>query len=309
MTNPALAWAGGELTGPEPTFVRTRPWAEVWRIEAVEGRWWLKINSAATAYEPHVLEVLSGSGTTLLPAVRTHPTQPWSLLADAGRSARDVLAAAPPEERIAFWSALLPAYAELQRSVDAAPLRAAGLPDLSAGSLLAVYDELVADGGWYVPAVAPELTADQWAQIRAAGPRLAAAAQRLAETRPPAIQHDDLHDGNVFVSDGRTMIIDWGDAVLAHPFGTLLVSLDVLAAQLDCSRDDPRLRPVAEGYLEVWRTGGESRAELDRELGLAVRTAALSRAAGWRRALGTPESGRELGFADAVAHWMTRVVV
>jgi hypothetical protein len=87
----------------------------------------------------------------------------------------------------------------------------------------------------------------------------------------------------------------------------LLITLDVLASQLDCNRDDPWLAPVRDAYLEVWRTGGESTAELHRELDLAVRTGGLARAAAWRRALGSPEAGRQLDFADAVAHWMVRL--
>jgi len=86
---------------------------------------------------------------------------------------------------------------------------------------------------------------------------LAEVARRLADGLPPTVQHDDLHDGNVFTRDGRTMLIDWGDAVFAHPFGTLLVTRGVLAAQLEVTADDAQLRRVTDAYLEAWRTGGK----------------------------------------------------
>jgi len=251
--------------------------------------------------------VLARSGSALLPAVRPHPDQPWALIADAGVSARELLADAEPEQRIGFWMDVLPPYAELQQTVSVADLRGAQLPDLSPAALLTTFDALVEQSEWFTTAVAPELEVEQWDRILASRTPLAAAADRLAGGIPPALQHDDLHDGNVFRRGSTNLIIDWGDAVLAHPFGTLLVTLDVLAYQLDCARTDPRVVGVQEAYLEVWRTRGDSRADLSAELDLAVRTAGLGRAAAWRRALGTPTAGLEVGDADAVARWLGRL--
>jgi hypothetical protein len=218
-----------------------------------------------------------------------------------------LLADAEPEQRIRFWIDVLPAYAELQRTVPVADLRRAQVPDLSPAALLAAFDALVEEPEWFTEAAAPGLDPEQWDRILAARWRLEDAADRLAGGTPPTLQHDDLHDGNVFRRGSANLIIDWGDAVLAHPFGTLLVTLDVLASQLDCARTDPLIVRVQEAYLEVWRTRGDSRADLSAELDLAVRTAGLGRAAGWRRALGTPTAGLELGDADAVAHWLGRL--
>jgi hypothetical protein len=251
--------------------------------------------------------VLARSGSPLLPAVRTHPDRPWTLIADAGVAARELLADAEPEQRIGFWIDVLPAYAELQRTVPVADLRQAQVPDLSPAALTATFDALVEEPEWFSTTVAPELDSEQWDRILASRSRLADAADRLAGGIPPTLQHDDLHDGNVFRRGSANLIIDWGDAVLAHPFGTLLVTLDVLAYQLDCDRTDPRIVRVQDAYLEVWRTVGDSRADLSAELDLAVRTAGLGRAAGWRRALGTPSAGLALGDADAVAHWLGRL--
>ena len=47
---------------------------------------------------------------------------------------------------------------------------------------------------------------------------------------PETIQHDDLHDGQVFVRDGRYLLLDWGDACVSHPFFTLAVTLDGVIA-------------------------------------------------------------------------------
>jgi hypothetical protein len=289
------------------SYLRARPWAEIWRLDAASGRWWLKVNAAGTAYEARLLPVLAQTGSPLVPETVCHPTEPWCLVADAGRSAREALQDAEPDTRIGFWARVMAEYAELQRSAEPAALHSIGVPDLSASALLDRFDEIVTDEPWFTAEVAPELSPPDRERIRACRSRLAEAVARLADARPATIQHDDLHDANVFGEAGAVRIIDWGDASLAHPFGTLLITLDVLAHQLGCSRDDRRLSPVRDAYLQAWRTGGESAFELHRELDLAVRTGALARAAAWRRALGSPEAGQELDFADAVAHWMARL--
>ena len=253
----APAWALAQLGPSEVTHLRSRPWAEIWRVDSAAGRWWLKVNAAGTAYEARLLAELARTGSPLVPNSLSHPTEPWCLVADAGRSARDALQRAAPGERIGFWTAVLAGYAELQQAAVPDALRSVGLPDLSAGALLDRFDEVLTDRRWFAAEVAPELSRQDWEAVRACRPRLAIAAAMLADGRPATVQHDDLHDGNVFGQTAAVRIIDWGDASLAHPFGTLLVTLDVLAAQLQCSRDDPELDPVRDGYLEVWRTAGE----------------------------------------------------
>ncbi len=307
MEAAAVAWAREVLAPDRATWIRTRPWAEVWRLDTADDRYWLKINFRRTVYEPRLLELLHRSGAELLPRCIAHGSQPWVLIRDAGQSAREAFADVEPARRIAFWCGVLAEYAELQRAAGHLDLTAVGVPDFSAAQLLARFDEVLAEPGWLTPELAPELDADRFERIRACRPLLADAARRLADGLPATVQHDDLHDGNVFTRDGRTMLIDWGDAMLAHPFGTLLVTLRVLAAQLDVDRDDPQLRPVIDAYLEVWRTGGESAAELQRQLDLALRTGTLGRAAGWQRALGDPEVAVEHDFGDAVPYWLLQL--
>jgi hypothetical protein len=199
-------------------------------VDAATGRWWLKVNASDTAYEARLLPELARAGSSLVPDSRSHPTEPWCLVADAGQSARDALRDAEPGARIGFWTGVLAEYADLQRAAEPAALRSVRLPDLSAGALLDRFDEVAADQRWFTADMAPELSRNDWEQIRGCRPLLAEAAARLADARPATVQHDDLHDGNVFGGADGVRIIDWGDASLAHPFGTLLITLDVLAS-------------------------------------------------------------------------------
>lgn len=285
--------------------MRSRPWAAVGRLETDDGVWWLKVNFAQTTYEPGLLQLLTQLDPALLPRCRTHPTQPWALIADAGRSARDVLAGTTRERQVAFWCELLPRYAELQQASTRHGWAGLDVPDLSPDRLLDRFDEAVADSRWFHPEVAPELTDAELDRIRGCRPALGRAAELIGHGLPPAIQHDDLHDGNVLLDGDDVRIIDWGDAVVAHPFGSLLVTRRSLANRWQVADDDPSLARVQDAYLDAWRTAGESASALAEQADLAVRTGALSRAAGWIRALGDPAAGQRLGFADAPSGWLS----
>ena len=98
-------------------------------------------------------------------------------------------------------------------------------------------------------------------RFREAATRVDALCERLdrysiAET----IQHDDLHDGQVFVRDGVELVLDWGDACISHPFFTLSVTLEgVISWGLDDVQDSVDLTPFRDAYLEPYVTasGGE----------------------------------------------------
>src|SRR5436309_3521221 len=50
-------------------------------------------------------------------------------------------------------------------------------------------------------------------RLRALIPEFARACSELAAYGiPETLQHDDLHDGNVFVRDGAYVFFDWGDS-------------------------------------------------------------------------------------------------
>jgi Ser/Thr protein kinase RdoA (MazF antagonist) len=117
--------------------------------------------------------------------------------------------------------------------------------------LVECFDELLADPRWFAVEVNPEITATEMARIRAGRSALAQAAAELATGVPATIQHDDLHDGNLFLDADRARVIDWGDAVIAHPFSTLRVTLDVLAYVLRVSSDAVALARVRDAYLDL----------------------------------------------------------
>ena len=68
------------------------------------------------------------------------------------------------------------------------------------------------------------------------------------------VQHDDLHDGQVFLGTGVHQVLDWGDACVSHPFFTLSVTLEgVIAWGVDDVEDSEDLEPHLAAYLAPLR--------------------------------------------------------
>ncbi|MBA8793213.1 hypothetical protein FHX74_000807 [Friedmanniella endophytica] len=305
----------------EITPVRRRPWADLWRIEAADGRWWLKVNKAGTVHEPALLRLLGDRPHPLVPRSHVHPSRPWSLIADAGVPVRERASGVDRAALVAFWCDLMADYADLQRSLPAADLLAVGVPDFSTATLPDRLHEVLARTEWFEPPAA-ELDAAQRAALETLGPALAVAADALAHSGTgvrDGLQHDDLHDANVLVSpaggsadlSGRR-VIDWGDAVVAHPFATLRLTLDSLAEDLAALPGDldpeAGVARVRSAYLEGWRTGGTSEADLLAEASLVRWTACLLRASCWIRALGDVDTGLAAGSAGSAAGWLGRML-
>jgi len=145
---------------------------------------------------------------------------------------------------------------------------------------------------------------------------------------PWTIQHDDLHANNICgpgsesdpavagPADGDNAagsalgarIIDWGDASLGHPFGTMLVTLRSIAHYGSCDIDDARVQRVRDAYLEPFTTYGP-RSELVALVDVARRVGAVTRALSWRAGLiGSPAAvHREHDFP--VRGWLEELLV
>ena len=76
-----------------------------------------------------------------------------------------------------------------------------------------------------------------------------------------SVQHDDLHGGNVLVGPDGDRFFDWGDAVVAHPFGTLTVTFNSIAHTLGLPLHAPAFARLEAAYLAAW-DGVAPRADL-----------------------------------------------
>ena len=101
---------------------------------------------------------------------------------------------------------------------------------------------------------------------------------------PESLQHDDLHDGNVFLRDGGYRIFDWGDSIVSHPFHTLVVGLRSAAWKFELEPGTPVLLRLRDAYLEPW-TSFASRTDLLEAFQLGYRLGTLARALSWHGSL------------------------
>lgn len=288
-----LAPTGVSLAG-EWEQPHARAWSSAIRFETTAGRVWFKVNGRGSAYESRLVPLLSRLRPGLGPDVLASDLdRAWTLVRDAGEILRS---RAPAEELWSSWELVLAVYAEAQLALSThrEELLGAGLPllgpDQLVGHLHRLLDDLgsrsVDDGG---------LGPDQSRALAALAPSYAAwcaelAASPLAET----VQHDDLHSANVCwqgdlddVANAR--IIDWGDASVGHPFGTMLATLNSMAFHVgklhdDGTIEDVRVLRARDAYLEPFTSAG-TREELLRWVTLARLTGCVTRAITYESAL------------------------
>ena len=226
----------GEVEQPHVT-----DWSTVMRVPTDAGPVWFKANDETMRHEAAVLDlVASRSAGRVPPPLVRDPDTGWMLLADAGVRLRDVI---PEERSLVRWLDVLEAYARVQVACedDLDTLLALGLPDRRLHTLPGAYADLLAgldDADPRLPG--PDAIQDLCDRLAAFG---------IRET----VQHDDLHDGQVFLGTGTHLVLDWGDACLSHPFFTLSVTIEgVIAWGVDDVEDSEDIEPHLAAYLRPY---------------------------------------------------------
>jgi Phosphotransferase enzyme family len=226
------------------------PWATALRVPTGDGQVWFKACIPELAHEVTTLELLSGRRPDLVPRLLAGDRERgWMLLADAGERMRELESQPGHVER---WQQAVVSYAQLQLDVadDADAFVAGGVPDRRS-TVTPQFAEAIEDDEVTKPPNGEALTDEEVDELRAIVPRLEAEEQQLdALGLPFSIQHDDLHDANIFIRNGEYRIIDWGDPCVANPLLSLTIALGALAYQLGVDRDAPDVARVRDAYLE-----------------------------------------------------------
>jgi hypothetical protein len=293
-----LAAGGLRIVGPiEQPHIR--PWSTAWSIPTSGGPVWFKAGGPGNAYEAGLLEDLARWRVPfVLEPIAVDSARGWILLPDGGTRLRDVLGGGPGLDH---WQRILPEWGDLQRRLvpRVGSLVRRGLPDqrpkLMPAHLEALIEDPVAD-----------LSATDRDRLRAFIPTYARWCAELdALGIEPSLQHDDLHDGNVFIGEHGDRIFDWGDANIAHPFGTVLVTFRSIASRGlgDPATEKRALARLRDAYLEPW-TAEHGASELASAVTLASRVAIVGRALAWRRALTGIPTGDHGAWAGNVGGWL-----
>lgn len=267
----AKAWIRGH---GEPTAeieqIHVRPWSTVLRVPTADGDLYFKAVAPVHAFEPALTALLAELQPGRVPDVlATDVERGWMLMRDGGTRIRELVQSAAD---LHHWEASLSEYARLQieTASHAEAMLAIGVPDERLSLLPRHLEELLA-------LHPPGLTADEERRLAEALPRIEAMCRELAGLGiGETIQHDDLHDGQVFVRDGRYLVFDWGDSCVSHPFHTLTVTLRAIAWKLGLPPGGPELMRLRDAYLEPFGPFQDS-------VDLAYRTGTIARALAWHR--------------------------
>lgn len=307
-----LAALGYARTGP-PDQPHIRPWSTTLRFPTDRGPVWAKAMGTGTAHEARLLEAFSTWGVrAVVPLLGVDTERHWSLLADGGPTLRQTRPDGDGDRDLAAWEAILATYAQLQRDLETRcdELLALGVPDGRPAALPATLERLLATDQWWAlvgPDDRPASDAAR-ARLRGLGAWLAARVGELEGSGIAAtLQHDDLHGGNCFVGPDGIRFFDWGDSVVAHPFASMVTTLNSVAHRLETHADDHALDRLRDAYLEAW-TDVLPRSALDEVLATALDVGRIGKAAAWARALDGLDPADMDGHGDSPALWLADLV-
>ena len=302
----ARAWIEARLAerGLEVLADMTQPhmywWSTVLRVRTSDGVVWFKATRPVHRFEMRLtplLEALHPRATAEVVAVDAE--RGWMLTRDAGTRLRD---AASGREQLRHWEELLPEYAGLQ--IDLASKRdellELGVPDHRLEVMPGQLDRVLADDEAVLFGREDGLTDEERERLRAFDFR--ALCRRLTDFGlPETLQHDDFHDGNVFLRGGSYVFFDWGDGCVSHPFHTLVVTLRAAAWKLGFEPGAPELLRLRDAYLEPWRRFGSPH-ELVAASELARQTGTVQRALAWHRFVSARPAEARPEDADSVPY-------
>ena len=289
----------GEITQPH-----LRPWSTVMHVPTGSGVLFFKASGPNFRSETGLTVYLAQKSPEFVPEVLAADTaNGWMLMSDGGDRLRNVLAAT---KNVALWHDVLAQYAELQKEMAGCltDLTALGLQDRSLARLPALYEGLLNQADDLGIGLPDCLTRAEYHWLCDFAPRFAGMCGELASFGiPETLQHDDLHDGNVLVKNRQTIVFDWGDSCISHPFFSLVVACRSAENTLGLDQSDPILLQFRQRYLDGWSRYAAPE-KLDAALDLALKIGMVCRALTWQRVLpGLTAPFREqyLGYAGA---WM-----
>ena len=248
-----------------------QPWATVLRVPTENGDLYFKANETALRHEAALVTLLAARRPDCVPPLLAADLdRGWMLMADAGTRLHEIV---QRERDMSCWLELMPLYAGVQIDMADATdeMVALGVPDLRLARLPTRYEQLLAS--------LADLPSDDRRRLDANVSRVREMCDELAGYGvPETIEHDDFHDGQVYVRDGRYLLLDWGDACVSHPFFTLAVTLEgVLAWGLDDIQGSVDVTPFRDAYLEPFAHIANG-ADLDAAAATATRLGWVCRA-------------------------------
>lgn len=298
---------GIAVTGPiaQP---RVSPWSTQLTVETDCGLLWLKENCPGQAFEARLLELLAA----LVPDAVVAPLaidaeRGWFLTPDHGPTLSDRAG------DVDLWGEVVSQWADVQRRLlpHLDSLVRAGLTVMAPAGAGAYAARRIGALDALPPDDPAHLAEEDAGRLRALLPEIERWGAALTEGPVPlGLDHNDLHANNAFVpraGETHLRFFDLGDALVSHPFCSLLVPLNVLSYALEAEPDDPRLWRVVDAYLAVWSDVADP-GTLRALVTPALRLARLGRHESWRRVLTTVSEEERAEHGRLEPLWLTMLL-
>jgi len=267
-----------QLTG-RPDQFHIRPWSTVILLPTDSGPVFFKATLPPLRFEAGLTAAIAvWAPNEVANPLAIDARRGWLLLEDGGQRLREIIA---KDRAVGHWQRILPHYAELQLAM-ASHVRHAlklGTPDRRAVALVTRYRRLLDESSLVRTRLREGVTRPQAKALSELAREVGVWTEELGIV-PETIQHDDLHDGQVFVKDGRYRVLDWGDACVSHPFFSMSVVERSVAYRFDLKPGSKVIARLRDIYLEPF-TAFASPARLRAIYPLAIRLGWISRALSW----------------------------
>jgi hypothetical protein len=224
------------------------------------------------------------------------------LMRDAGMPLRHFIRT---EKSIERWKDVLPLYVDLQKEMAEriTHLLALGVMDRRLPRLPEMFEDLIADESAMLLDQEDSLTSAEYARLKNYGSEFARMCEKLGSFGiPETIHHDDFHDGNIFVHDGKIIFTDWGESAVTHPFFTLVVMMRGVDNSIGVDYS-PESEQVRDMYLQHW-TSYAPMDELRSIAKLAQRIGYVNRALTWKMSLDEMPAELKSEYAIAVPSYL-----
>ncbi|MDX1416784.1 MAG: hypothetical protein R3293_21460 [Candidatus Promineifilaceae bacterium] len=297
-----LAGAGRQVIGPVE-ILHQRPWATFAQINTDQGPVYFKA-PAPPFYEAPLTQALARWRPDLtVELLAVDLERGWLLSAAAGETIRS---ADNTAGQVDHWLKIVPINAELQKTMAErrSELLAMGLPDRTLAKLPALYNALLQANENLRIGRTPGLTPEEYHELRELRPRFAAMCAELAGYGiPDTLCHEEVHDANILIKDGRYIFTDWSDSSFSFPFFSNMITIRAAAYRLGLDEHGADMARIRDAYLEPWTDYG-TRAELSRAYDLARILAMANRALSWNDGTGALAPELKEPYADAVPEWL-----
>ncbi len=288
----------------KPLLVRSAPWSVVYCVPTTQGKYYFKALCPALGYEPPLTRQLSLWQPDLIqPVIEIEPGRGWMLMPDGGTTLRQVL---ENDSSLNYWKKILPVYARFQQAMipHQQELLRLGVHDRRLQMLPGLAQQLAADRDAMCIGQPDGLSPAEYESLVGVLPKIQTLCDMLAQFNiPETLQHDDFHDGNIFVLQNDYRFFDWAESFIAHPFFTLVVTMRSIAYRFELAENAPELLELEDLYLREWQEY-TSLDQLHKALDLAMTLGRINRALTWHMVVSSLPEPHRSKEADAVPGWL-----